>query len=361
MTPNLICGTDASLGVVTNFSVTVTDFIAAGGPNGHAWNVVRSEADELLFNHAASCGVRAFDTTKVDAVQFEESDGETAGPGRPVSASWKRKDGTTGTIAFKYLVDASGRYGLLSTKYLKNRKFNQSLKNIANWAYWKGGGIYGKGTNKEGVPFFEALQDASGWCWFIPLHDGTHSIGIVQNQEMATEKKRAAGSPSTKDFYTLSLDLAPRIKALLAGGEVVSDVKSASDWSYSADTYAFPYARIAGDAGAFIDPFFSSGVHLAVLGGVSAAVTIAASIRGDCDEKAAASWHSKKTAESYTRFFLVVSSALKQIRMQEDPVIQDLDEEGFQRAFDLFRPGKVFPSQILPPDVTRSDFNSTMS
>jgi hypothetical protein len=31
-----------------------------------------------------------------------------ANPGRPVSASWSRKDGTTGTISFEYLVDASG-------------------------------------------------------------------------------------------------------------------------------------------------------------------------------------------------------------------------------------------------------------
>jgi flavin-dependent dehydrogenase len=305
--------------------------------------VVRSEADELLFKHAASCGARTFDATKVDAVEFEEGDGDKSNPGRPVSASWKRKDGTSGTISFKYIVDASGRYGLLSTKYLKNRKFNQNLKNIANWAYWKGGGTYGVGTHKAGSPFFEALQDASGWCWFIPLHDGTHSIGIVQNQQMATDKKRAAGSPSTKEFYIQSLQHVPGIRELLSKAEMVSDVKSASDWSYSADSYAFPYARIAGDAGCFIDPYFSSGVHLAVMGGISAAVTIAASIRGDCDEKAASSWHSKKTAESYTRFFLVVSSALKQIRMQDDPVIQDIDEEGFQRAFDLFRPGKPPP------------------
>ncbi|KAL2147438.1 hypothetical protein VTI28DRAFT_9337 [Corynascus sepedonium] len=315
-----------------------TDFIAAGGPNGHAWNVVRSEADELLFKHAAACGARAFDTTKVDAVQFEGGDGQPSNLGRPVSATWTRKDGTSGTIRFQYIVDASGRYGLLSTKYLKNRKFNQTLKNIANWGYWKGGGTYGVGTHKEGSPFFEALQDASGWCWFIPLHNGTHSIGIVQNQEMATAKKRAAGSPNTKEFFLQSLELAPRIKALLAEGELISDIKSASDWSYSASTYAFPYARIAGDAGCFIDPFFSSGVHLAVTAGVSSAVTIAASIRGDVNEETAASWHTKKTVESYTRFFLVVSSALKQIRSQENPVIQDIDEEGFQRAFDLFRP-----------------------
>jgi flavin-dependent dehydrogenase len=159
---------------------------------------------------------------------------------------------------------------------------------------------------------------------------------------MATAKKRAQGSPSSNDFYLSSLDMAPGIKKLCTQGTLISDIKSASDWSYSALSYAFPYARIVGDAGCFIDPFFSSGVHLAILGGLSAAVTISASIRGDCDESTAASWHSKKTAESYTRFFLVVSSALKQIRSQEEPVINDIDEEGFQRAFDLFRPGKTF-------------------
>lgn len=186
--------------------------------------------------------------------------------------------------------------------------------------------------------------DASGWGWFIPLHDGTTSIGIVQNQALATSKKQEQGSPSTKEFYLNSLDLIPGIKALCEnGGEgaLVSDIKSASDWSYSAPHYAFPRARIVGDAGCFIDPFFSSGVHLAILGGFSAAVTIAASIRGDCDENTAASWHSKKVTESYTRFFLVVSSTLKQIRSQDAPIISDIDEEGFQRAFDLFRPGNT--------------------
>lgn len=146
--------------------------------------------------------------------------------------------------------------------------------------------------------------------------------------------------PATvKDFYLESLNLAPRIKSMLADAELESDIKSASDWSYQAPDYALPNARIVGDAGCFIDPFFSSGVHLAVVSGLSAAVTIVASLRGDCDESVAASWHTKKVAESYTRFFLVVSSAMKQIRAQEDPVIQEVDEVGFQRAFDKFRPG----------------------
>jgi flavin-dependent dehydrogenase len=170
---------------------------------------------------------------------------------------------------------------------------------------------------------------------------------VVQNQEMATEKKRKMAEPSSKGFYLESLEFVPGIKELLANAELISEVKSASDWSYSASSYAFPGVRIAGDAGSFIDPFFSSGVHLALSGGLSAATTIAAAIRGDCDENTAASWHDKKTSESYTRFLLVVSSALKQIRSQDEPVISDFDEDSFERAFDLFRPSTSTPWSFI--------------
>ncbi|KAI1776978.1 FAD/NAD(P)-binding domain-containing protein [Hypoxylon cercidicola] len=326
---------------------TYTDFLASGGPDGYAWNVIRSEADELLFKHAGSCGAKIFDATKVASIEFAPATTPATGGalqpdqsdlGRPVSATWTQKDGTTGIIEFQYLIDASGRQGILSTKYMKNRKYNQGLKNVASWGYWKGGGVYGLGTHKEGSPYFEALTDGSGWCWFIPLHDGTHSVGIVQNQEAATAKKRVANSPSSKDFYMQSFELLPGIKRLISEGELISEIKSGSDWSYSASSYALPYARIAGDAGSFIDPYFSSGVHLALNGGLSAAVTVSASIRGDCDENTAASWHSKRIAESYTRFLLVILSATKQIKHQNAPVIHDFDEETFERAFKLFLP-----------------------
>ncbi|KAK8037121.1 radH flavin-dependent halogenase [Apiospora marii] len=344
---------------------TYTDFIAAGGKNGYAWNVVRSEGDDLLFQHAAECDAKTFDATKVTSIEFDsqgqEGSTESPGLGRPVAATWSRKDGSTGTIAIDYLVDASGRAGLVSTKYLKNRQFNQGLKNIASWGYWKGGGVHGMGTFKEGSPYFEALKDASGWVWFIPLHNGTQSVGIVQNQELANEKKRAMAEPSTMGFYQQSLDLAPGIRELVANAELVSDIKSASDWSYSASCYAVPGVRIVGDAGSFIDPFFSSGVHLALSGGLSAATTIAAAFRGDCDEGTAASWHDKKTAESYTRFLVLVSSALKQIRAADQPVLHDFDEESFERAFELFRP--VIQGQVdsdVKGSLTQADISKTL-
>lgn len=156
-------------------------------------------------------------------------------------------------------------------------------------------------------------------------------------------KKKAMENPSTQGFYKESLKLAPGISEILAKGEIVSEIKAASDWSYSASCYATPNVRIVGDAGCFIDPYFSSGVHLALSGALSAATTIRAAMRGDCDEPTAAKWHSGKVSEGYTRFLLVVLSALKQIRKGDQPILSDWDEDGFEKAFAHFRPSMRFP------------------
>lgn len=139
-----------------------TDYLAAGGPEAYSWNVIRSESDELMFRHAGEEGARIYDGVKITEVQFEETDVEgfdpkAQSPGRPVSATWSRKDGSTGNIKFDYIVDASGRVGIMSTKYLKNRKFNQGLKNVASWGYWDNPGKYGAGTERDNQPYFEAL------------------------------------------------------------------------------------------------------------------------------------------------------------------------------------------------------------
>jgi flavin-dependent dehydrogenase len=146
-----------------------TDFLEAGGPDAYAWNLIRSEFDDLLFRHAGTCGAHILSETKVDTIHFEpdtdgiksdsnENSNGSVNPGRPVSATWVRKDGTSGSVTYKYLVDASGRHGILSTKYLKNRKFNNNFKNAAIWAYWKTDNVYGPGTHMEGSPYFEALD-----------------------------------------------------------------------------------------------------------------------------------------------------------------------------------------------------------
>jgi hypothetical protein len=141
---------------------TDTDFIEAGGPDAHAWNVVRSEADHLMFKHAEKSGAKTFDGTKVKTLEFDPVSGlqdpELPSLGRATSATWTSKDGKSGTIKYKYLIDASGRAGLLSTNYLKNRKYNSGLKNVASWGYWKNVSDFGVGTKMEGQPYFVALE-----------------------------------------------------------------------------------------------------------------------------------------------------------------------------------------------------------
>lgn len=174
------------------------------------------------------------------------------------------------------------------------------------------------------------------------------------NQDLATKKRQALGADVTmRDFYLDQLHLAPGLRALLANGSLLdtpegggATVKSASDYSYNSKSYAIPGARVVGDAGAFIDPYFSSGVHLALTGALSAALTICASIRGELSEEEAAQWHSEKIATAYTRFLLVVLSAYRQIRAQEQPVLSDFDEDNFDRAFAFFRPGESNYTQV---------------
>lgn len=114
----------------------------------------RAQADELLLRHAAASGALVFEETRVTSVEFDGEDGTKA---RPISAQWRDKEGKAGKITFDWLVDASGRNGLVSTKNLNNRKFNQSLKNVACWGYWKGTGVYSPQTPRRGSPYFEAL------------------------------------------------------------------------------------------------------------------------------------------------------------------------------------------------------------
>ncbi|KAF8524134.1 putative halogenase [Hysterangium stoloniferum] len=327
-----------------------TDFIALD-PNNGAWNVVRSEFDELLLRHAESCGVSVFEQVKVTSIQFEASDPTL----RPIAACYENKSTSSvpasGKITFDYLVDASGRMGIMSQKYLKNRKFNKSLNNVAVWGYWTGCQRYAPGTNRENAIWVEALQDETGWAWFIPLHDGTVSVGVVQDQMCSADKKRAlavrTGEPTTlKDHYLDTLKLSPgamkyigdRATLVEVGKDGGPGIKQASDFSYSAGFYAGPGYRLIGDAAAFIDPFFSSGVHLAFTGGLSAAATIASSIRGQASEEECAKWHDLKIGTAYTRFLLVVLGAYKQMRAQREDVLSDINEDNFDRAFDLIRP-----------------------
>lgn len=90
--------------------------------------------------------------SKVTEILFDGS--------RPIAAKWQLQDGSgaEGEIKFDYLIDASGRNGLMSVKYLKNRCYSRSLKNVAVWGYWTGANVYMPGTSRENAVWIEALN-----------------------------------------------------------------------------------------------------------------------------------------------------------------------------------------------------------
>lgn len=114
---------------------------------------VRAEFDEILLRHAAFCGVHVIEETRVTELHFSISD-----ENQPAAASWKRSSGEQGRLEFDYLVDASGRNGIMSTRYLKNRKFNKSLNNVACWGYWEKTGWYMPNTKRDNAVWIEALE-----------------------------------------------------------------------------------------------------------------------------------------------------------------------------------------------------------
>lgn len=102
-----------------------TDFVALGEHNA-VWNVKRSEFDHLLLKHAEESGASVFQSCRVVSLGFEEEDdasvsaeseGNSAEERRPVSASYVKSAGVKGEITFDYVIDASGRAGIMSTKY----------------------------------------------------------------------------------------------------------------------------------------------------------------------------------------------------------------------------------------------------
>jgi flavin-dependent dehydrogenase len=99
--------------------------------------------------------------------------------------------------------------------------------------------------------------DESGWAWLIPVHNGTTSVGIVMDIKVSSEKRSKASRGSTlKDHYLEQLNsMVPNIKGFLQGATLNEggegdyyDIKSTSDYSYSADAYSGDHYRIIGDA-----------------------------------------------------------------------------------------------------------------
>ena len=276
----------------------VLDFAPLRYP--YSFQVVRSEFDHLLLEHAKSQGVKVFEGTEIRSLSF---DGD-----RPRSATWSQVTGgsDTGEISFDYLVDASGRAGVIAMHYLKNRHYHNAFQNIAMWGYWTGAGRMSFAP--EGAIANGAVPE--GWLWGIPLHDGTMSVGLVLHK--TTFKEVRQQSDSLEQIYLNAINSCPLIADLVKAGKLVTNIRTEQDYSYIAGSLTGPGYFLIGDAACFIDPLLSTGVHLATHSAMLCAASIASILRGDVAEQQAMAFFEQSYRQTYLRLMAIVSGMYQQ-------------------------------------------------
>ncbi len=305
------------------------DLVFAKLRHPYSFQVVRSEFDHLLLKHAKSQGVKVFEGTEIRSLTF---DGE-----RPRSAIWSRVDGQkngnkeTGEIAFDYLIDASGRAGIMATRYLKSRHYHSAFQNVALWGYWKGAKKLTKAP--EGSIAVGSVQN--GWIWGIPLHNGTMSVGLVTHKTTFKEKRQQGATP--EEIYLEAIDECPLIKGLIEDGELVTKISAEQDYSYMSDTFAGPGYFMTGDSACFIDPLLSTGVHLATFSAMLAAASLASVLRGEVPEEQARAFYDQSYRHSYLRLMVIVSGLYQQYNGKASYFwqAQELTHHDYEKSPDL--------------------------
>ncbi|WP_394840530.1 tryptophan 7-halogenase [Pendulispora brunnea] len=260
----------------------------------NSWQVDRAEFDQLLLEHAKSNGVAVTTGVSAREVTFHE--------GRPTAVRCVPDQGAPFDIDdFDYLIDASGRNGLLSTRHLDNRRMDKTLRNVAIWSYWRNTKSL-PDTPKGGI---NVISSPEGWYWVIPLAGGRTSLGFVTRKDVFTERRR--NYSSTNEMYRALVHESESVRELVADAEYLGGVHVETDFSYAADRFGGPGYFMIGDAACFLDPLLSTGVHLALYSALTAAACIASVNRGEVTEDASLTFFEFAYRRAYTRLFALVS------------------------------------------------------
>jgi FAD-dependent halogenase len=241
------------------------------GPTSYAYQVERSKFDHILVENAIRKGVDVRQNHSVLELQQEG--------GRFVGIVYSDENGDTGLARARYIVDASGHQTPFA-RHVGERVYSKFFQNIAVFGYFLNGKRMP--APNEGNIFSVSFQD--GWFWYIPLSDTLTSVGAVVAKENAAKFKNGHEAA----FYGF-IEACQPIKDLLASATRVTEgqygeVRVRKDYSYCNTKFWAPGLVLVGDAACFIDPVFSSGVHLATYSAFLAARSINTCLEGGLDE-----------------------------------------------------------------------------
>lgn len=221
------------------------------------WQVLRSEFDQMLLDHARSKGAEVWEEAAATKLLYQDT---------RVAGAEIRTKGDVCQVMAKTTVDCTGKEAWTS-HMLGWRVGDPYLNKVAVWTYYKGSlrepGLAEGGTTVAFIP-------ERGWFWHIPLHDDMVSVGVVAEGKYLTR----GGVRDLKAIFDRAVLENVWIRDHLSVGRQVGEYYITSEYSKHSKYCASPGLVLAGDAFAFLDPVFSSGVLLAMKSGVLVADAI---------------------------------------------------------------------------------------
>jgi len=253
----------ASFWEIDGTPAAYVDFTAAvETPAPQTFQVPRARFDELLLRHAERSGVMACEGHRAVDATFD-----AAG----VTLRYAGPDGLEQIARVAAVVDASGRAGFLARK-IGRYETDAMLQHVAVHAQYEG---IPRAEGRAAGDIRVLTRADVGWIWLIPLSETVTSVGAVVPQALHRRESKATAGESL-DYYLQSTPAAPD---LLREARRVSSARFDADYSYLATKMAGDRWVAVGDSGSFLDPIFSTGVLLAMQGGLEAAEAIDAGLR----------------------------------------------------------------------------------
>jgi halogenation protein CepH len=257
----------------------------------HAYQVERSKFDQILLDHARHLGVDVREQHTVTGVIEDE--------GRVSGVSYTDAAGNEGTIRARYVVDASGNKSRIYQQAGATRQYSEFFRSLALFGYFEGGKRLPEPNSGN---IFCAAFD-SGWFWYIPLSPTLTSVGAVVRGDMAS---KIQGDP--EEALTALIAECPSISDYLSDAKRVTEgqygqLRVRKDYSYANTKFWRPGMALIGDAACFVDPIFSSGVHLATYGALLAARSINSVLAQTIDEDTAFREFERRYRREYGVFY----------------------------------------------------------
>jgi flavin-dependent dehydrogenase len=228
----------------------------------YAYQVRRSEFDQILFEHCLRRGATGLQDCRVIEVDVSSD---------PVRLAVRHGDGRVERCEARFVVDASGRDTFLGHKLALKRRHPKHASAALFGHFRHATRLPGDAEGNISLFWFD-----HGWSWFIPLKDGTTSVGAVCPPDYLKTRR----SDPTR-FLLDTIELCPALAQRLRGAELVAPATATGNYSYLCRRMTGPRHILIGDAYAFVDPVFSSGVFLAMNSAFLGAEVVEAALRGD--------------------------------------------------------------------------------